>query len=158
MKKRIITLALALLLAVTVAAPALAADTTIGAGGGTGNTTMTYSVTSTYSVTIPEAVTLATATKTGTLTVSVAANAFIDYGKSIKIKLTTCDFELTNNDDDLTYTIKDGDDPIALNAVVLTHSAGTLTASSKALSLAVTDSAKYAGSYTDQITFTVSVE
>lgn len=66
---------------------------------------------------------------------------------------------MAEQDDTLAYTVKKGDSTVSVGGVVLTVSAGS-TEGSQSLSFILNDgqTAKYAGTYSGTVTFTVSVD
>ena len=165
MKKKLISLALVCAMVFALGATALARD------GGTqvdqdstdktGTMNVTYTVDPTYTVTIPASVTLG-----GTSTIGVS-NVNIGSGQKILVKLTAAantvsdtNFTVKTTDNaTATYQIKKGETALKLNDTAYEFSYdGTVHDGSGVLSFTVPTDAVYAGTYTDQLTFTISVE
>ena len=161
MKKTLALLA-ALLVAASSAASVSAVEI-ISAGSGT--TPLTYTVGSSYTVTIPEGITLAENIGTAESQVS-ATGVLLNEGKTLYVKISNAankiegkDFRLFTGDSTyLDYTIqkKDNDTNLKISDTVLEIPAGS-TSGSIALDIAAA-TATIAGTYTDTLTFAVSVE
>jgi hypothetical protein len=164
--KKTLSLGLALVLALSMAVPAFAADITVD--GGSGETVVTYGTSQGFTVTIPADFAIDTATKKATAKVS-AENVLIPYGKVLNVRVSGHDYtdkwelidtaEATNK---LTYTIgtSEGASDIVNHSVVLGVASGEAYGSevAKSLYFQVTDTLTKAGTYTDTLTFTVSVD
>lgn len=161
--KKLITLLLTAALAITAATTAFAADTTVvpGTNGSpspeTSTTNVTYTVNPSYTVTIPENVVLDSTTKSGTATVK-AENVTVAYGQSVKVALAT-DFTVnTAEGAALKYKVLTGNGvfPVRNGDPVLTVPSGR---GESTLTFKLDDNAEvvYSGTYTDRVTFTVSV-
>ena len=160
--KKLITLLLTAALAATAATTAFA-DTTVVPGTNsspspeTSTTNVTYTVNPSYTVTIPENVVLDSTTKSGTATVK-AENVTVAYGKKVKVALST-DFTVnTAEGAALKYKVLTGNgvSPVRNGDPVLTVPSGRGEAT---LTFKLDDNAEvvYSGTYTDRVTFTVSV-
>ncbi len=175
MKKRLITIALAAAMVLSVSATAFADDTTINQSSdpATGMTNVNYTVDSTYTVTIPASVTIGS----GNAATVSASSVVLEEGKELNVSITGTSgdddaFTVTNTpvsgegSDTLTYEVADSDSTsYTLNSEVLTVSASDATAGSGAsgsiglyYTLADGNTAKYAGEYTGTMTFTVSID
>lgn len=158
--KKIIALAIAIVMMAALAVPAFAAPTVLTNNPGTGNMTVTYAVTGEYTVTIPDAAVV----DSDDVTVSVAAGALLASGTQIKVTVSPSTgnaWTLVNSadeEDTLAYTIKNGENAIAVGGTVLTHAAGKTAATEVALSFDLVNAATKAGTYSQTITFTVAVE
>lgn len=164
--KKTLSLGLALVLALSMAVPAFAANITTD--GGTGSTVVTYGTDQGFTVTIPADFTIDAATKKATAEVK-AENVLIPYGQVLNVRVTGADYtdkwelideaEATNK---LTYTIgtTEGGNEIGNNSVVLDVESGEAYGSEveETLYFTVTDTLTKAGTYTDTLTFTVSVD
>ena len=160
--KKIITLALVSVMALSASATAFAADITQDSNPKTADTAVTFTVDPTYTVTIPATVTL---DKTGTetityekdLTITASAGVRLLQGESIKVTMDS-DFELTaaNTNTTLPYTVNVGDQDItATNNEVAKF---TTSASEQTSTLHFSASnPTYAGDYSDTVTFTIAV-
>ena len=147
--KKLLAIVLAALMIAACSVTAFAADTT----------TVTYEVQPTYTVSIPASVTLGDAAVTADVT---ASDVILESGKKIKVELTSASntasgstFNAKNGDSAVTYTIT-GDEAIAVGDTVATFTAN----GSKTLTFSAADksAATVAGSHTETLTFTVSVE
>ena len=147
--KKLLAIILAALMIAACSVTAFAADTT----------TVTYEVQPTYTVSIPASVTLSDADVTADVT---ASDVILESGKKIKVELTSASntasgstFNAKNGDSTVTYTIT-GDEAIAVGDTVATFTAN----GSKTLTFSAADksAATVAGSHTETLTFTVSVE
>ncbi len=145
------------LLAIIIAAVMIAACSVTAFAADT--TTVTYEVQPTYTVSIPASVTLSDADVTADVT---ASDVILESGKKIKVELTSASntasgstFNAKNGDSTVTYTIT-GDEAIAVGDTVATFTAN----GSKTLTFSAADksAATVAGSHTETLTFTVSVE
>ena len=126
-----------------------------------GTMNVTYSVNPTYTVTIPASVELG-----GTATLSTS-NVNLATGKKILVKLTGAANTVTGTNFTVktadaataTYQVKKGDTALALNDTAFEFAYdGTTKTGSGSLSFTEPTDAKFAGTYTDQLTFTISVE
>ena len=150
--KKIITLALAAAMLTATGITAFAADPT---------TDVTYEVAPVYTVVIPESVTLGDTAVTETIKIYGAdenSNVVIGKKQKVNVALTASanDFKVKTADgDEVAYTVNDK------NAVAdLTTVAECTAADGKkntTLTFAKTGTAAYAGTYTDTLTFTVSL-
>ena len=144
------------LLAIILAALMIAACTVTAFAD---TTDVSYNVDPSYRVAIPRSVTLSDAAVTADIT---ASNVILEDGKQIKVDLTAASntasgstFNAKNGDSTVTYTIT-GDKAIAVGDTVATFTAN----GSKTLTFSAADksAATVAGSHTETLTFTVSVE
>ena len=159
--KKLLAIALALVMVLSLSVTAFAADTSINQDTDpkTGTTNVTYTVNPTYTVTIPATVTL------GGAAVEVKAeNVVVDKGKQVVVKLTgTSDsgnaFKVTTTEGaELTYTVKKDGSAVALNDAVLTVNPTSGASGSVNLSFALAGTITYAGEYSGTVTLNVSVE
>lgn len=164
--KKSLSLILALLLTLVMAAPAWADDVSISAEGDIqGGTTLTYEVDPSFTVTIPDAVSLSKADGTGSSTVKVSAGVLIPFGEVLTVKVSSAQYgdssfrlKTAVTDDYLKYTIKLGaaTEALANNATVLTISEKNAADTTVTLNYAAETPTK-SGEYTDKLTFTVAV-
>jgi len=167
--KKVLTLALvgAMLTATGITAFATDIDQdAVKAGNNTGTMNVTYSVDPTYTVTIPASVTLGG--EPSTISVS---DVNLATGKKIVVKLT----DATNKDlvsgthfavktadatpATATYQVKKGTTVLDLNDTAYEFAYdGTTKTGSGDLTFTEPTDAMFAGTYTDQLTFTISVE
>ncbi|MBQ8806070.1 MAG: hypothetical protein IJZ68_06255 [Bacteroidaceae bacterium] len=157
--KKILSLVLALCLCLSLGVTAFAATVTEESAAQSANTTVTYGVEAGYTVTIPETVALNTEGK-GQATVS-AADVLLLAGKTLKVTVTGVD-ELVNTADNattLSYKIgkTEGAADVVDGTVVLSVAAGNATGSQN-LYFELTEDPTAAGTYSDTLTFTVTVE
>ena len=151
--KKILTLALVGAMLTATGITAFAADPT---------TDVTYEVAPVYTVVIPETVTLTDSGTTETISIYGATendNVVIGKGQKVNVALTASanDFKVKTADgDEVAYTVNDK------NAVAdLTTVAECTAAEGKKntdITFTKTGTAAYAGTYTDTLTFTVSLE
>ena len=122
-------------------------------------TTVSYEVQPTYTVTIPATVDLGDNDVTANID---ASDVLLETGKQIKVELTSASntasgstFNAKNGDSAVTYTIT-GDKAIAVGDTVATFTAD----GSKNLTFSAADksAATVAGTHTETLTFTISVE
>lgn len=166
--KKIIAGVLALAAAMAISPMSVFADTTINqdtAAPKTGTMNVTYSVNPTYTVTIPASVTLGDDSTISVSDVNLAT------GKKIVVKLT----DATNKDlvsgthfavktadatpATATYQVKKGTTVLDLNDTAYEFAYdGTTKTGSGDLTFTEPTDAMFAGTYTDQLTFTISVE
>lgn len=150
--KKIISLALAVMMIATMSVTAFAADNTLDNENKTGDVTIEYTQSESYVVIIPDSMTV------GTDKTVEADNIVIGYGKQLTVSVSSQNsWKLINNDDSLDYTLKIGDTAASANSTVLTAKSGETVSKTLSATLDDDQSAKYAGNYTDTLTFTVSV-
>lgn len=122
--------------------------------------TVEFVVAPTYTVTIPATVELGQ-----TATIS-AEDVIVEKGKQVEVKIASTSeaddsFKLrTRKGAEVTYTVEQGGQAVAVGETVLTVNPGTAHSGSTELTfVAPADgSIPYAGTYTGTVTFTVSVE
>lgn len=168
--KKIVTLLLTAALAVTAATTAFADEATTqinpGADGkpnpASNPILVTYTVAPSYTVTIPAKVTLTSQTKQVEATVK-AENVTIPKGQEVQVKLTS-DFTATYDADTtaakLTYAVTKPDSPKPLSGGETVLAVDSDTSADKCqtkLTFEIVGKAKYSGSYTGKVTFTVSL-
>ena len=161
--KKAITLALVAAMLTATGITAFAADTEVNQDTTppTGATTVNYQVDPAYTVVIPESVTLTDADVTAIIKIYGAdenSNVVIGKGQKVNVALTASanNFNVANTDGDtIAYTVNDK------NAVAdLTTVAECTAADGKKdtnITFTKTGTASYAGTYTDTLTFTVSL-
>lgn len=166
--KKILTLALASILAMSATVTAFAADINQDSAEKSGDIKVTYSVSPTYTVTIPEKVTL-----NETLEVS-AEDVVVEKGRQVEVSLsaTSVDdntFTLeTNEGAQLEYTVQkvtteDNEEirtDVKLNDTVLAVNPETSATGSTTLSFNAPSESqiKHAGDYSGYVTFNVAVK
>ena len=165
--KKMITLILAMTMALSVSATAFAADTTINqdtAEPKNGSTKVTYTVAPSYTVTIPATVTL-----DGSAVEVKAEGVKVNKNSQVVVKLTGTSYSgnafkvTTTEGAELAYTVKKGDTLVNIDDTVLSVNPDSATdgngaSGSTSLSFSLNDTIQYAGNYTGTVTFTVSVD
>ena len=159
--KKIITLALAAAMLSATGITAFAAPITANSNPKTGGTTVNYQVAPVYTVVIPESVTLGNTKVTEQIKIyGATANDNVVIGKKQKVNVALTasanDFKVKTADGEtIAYTVNDK------NAVAdLTTVAECTAADGKKdtnITFTKTGTAAYAGTYTDTLTFTVSL-
>ena len=161
--KQFLTCVLALMLVLSLAVPAFAAENTFVPSNNTDKSTnVTFNVDPTYTVTIPATVTLTKVDdgsykQDATIT---AADVRLLEGQTITVTLGS-DFKLTTGASgaiyELPYTVTVGDSTAAITtgATVATFTTDP-TEQSSTLHFAA-ENPKYAGNYSDTVTFTIAV-
>lgn len=159
--KKLLALFATISLMLAFSAPAFAANTTGG------NMALTYNVAASYTVTIPDAVTITNGS--GTQTVTVNARSLIPANESLKVKIASAThydaansrFRLKNavgTDIYLGYAITyPTNQTVALNTAFLTAIPGEVYAGKAVVLTFTSDTAESAGTYSDTLTFAVSV-
>ena len=160
--KKALTLALVAALLTATGITAYATDITANSNPKTGGTTVNYTVDPAYTVVIPESVTLGDTAVTEQIKIYGTTendNVVIGKGQKVNVALTASanNFNVANTDgDEVAYTVNDK------NAVAdLTTVAECTAAEGKKdtnITFTKTGTAAYAGTYTDTLTFTVSLE
>lgn len=161
--KKLISLLLTLCLLCGVVA---LADTTINQGSDdkTATTTVSYTIEAndSYTVTIPSSVTLTAGgnTLSSSMQIKLDATSFNVPRKQIVVKLTAAAMKLVDDtSNEIPYTITLNDTTVNVNDAVLTwHSSNAAKTAYAKLSFSATLDNQPAGSYSDTLTFTVSVE
>ena len=158
--KKAITLALVAALLTATGITAYATDITADSNPKTGGTTVNYTVNPAYTVVIPESVTLTDADVTATISIYGATaddNVVIGKKQKVNVALTASanNFNVANTDGDtIAYTVNDKNAVADLTTVA---ECAANTTSETELTFAKTGTAAYAGTYTDTLTFTVSL-
>lgn len=147
--KKILSFALVLAMVLTMSVAAFAAEITDGSG----SVDITYEVPDSYIVTIPDSMTVGADANVSVSDVIIASGNLLTV--SVSSEQYNDGWKLINGDDTVGYTLKmDGAD-IANNATVLTVKNGGTA--SQTLTTALSGTPIYSGSYTDTLTFSVSV-
>ena len=164
--RRFMAAVMALAMISTISPMSAFADTVINqdtAAPKTGTMNVTYSVDPTYTVTIPASVTLGNDSTISVSDVNLAT------GEKILVKLTAATNTVTGTNFTVqtadatpataTYQVKKGTTALALGdtAYEFAYDGETKTGSGD-LTFTVPTDAKFAGTYSDQLTFTISVE
>ena len=159
--KKILTLALAAAMLTATGITAFAAPITANSNPKTGGTYVTYAVDPVYAVVIPESVTLGDTAVTETIKIYGAdENSNVVIGKTQKVNValtaSTNGFNVKNADGEtIAYTVNDK------NAVADLTTVAECAAGAKQntdITFKKTGETKYAGTYTDTLTFTIGVE
>lgn len=164
--KKIVSVLLALVMALSLGVSAFATDVTVD-GSQSADTTVTYGLDSSYLVVIPESVVIDTNTHKGEATVS-AENVLLGYGETLNITVANAENEdkwylvdKTAADNTLEYTIgkTDGAADVTNESVVLSVAAGDKWNEKveQALYFELAEDVTKAGDYSDTLTFTVDV-
>lgn len=161
--KKMITLILAMTMALSVSATAFAAGIDQDSNPKTGSTEVTYTVAPSYTVTIPATVTL------GNSVTVEASGVKVAKGSQVVVKLTETSgtgnaFTVkTAEGAELKYNVKKGETLVNIDDTVLSVNPDSATdgngaSGSTSLSFSLNDTIQYAGTYTGTVTFTVSVD
>lgn len=162
--KKILSLALAAMMVVSMVPAAYATNITID-GNQTASTVVTYGLDEGYTVTIPDSVALNT-DGVGAATLS-ASNVIIASGKTLNVRISGADYvdawELIDQADAnnaVTYSIKKAGAEVKSGDVVLAAASGDNWNSSVSATLdfEITEAIAKSGSYKDTLTFTVSID
>lgn len=160
MKKRI-----CLLLALSLLCAGIAlADTNITTDGGTGSTTVTYTVPEPgtgYTVVIPASVAISQGETSTTMQISVGAGSTLESGKTLSVKLESSanSFQLKQGDNAITYAVKKDSQTVNAGDAVLSWTGDEAIPAAATLTMELTESTdgKTAGDYSDTLTFKLSV-
>lgn len=162
MKKRIcLLLALGLL-----CAGAALADTSITTDGGTGSTTVTYTVPEAqtgYTVIIPPSVSIPQGETSVTMQISVGADSTLESGKTLSVKLESSAnnfiLKLAGGSDTIGYKVEKDGQAVNAGDAVLSWKGGEAIPAATTLTMELTESTdgKTAGDYSDTLTFKLSV-
>lgn len=156
--KKIISIFLAMLMLLSISVPTLAAE--IREATGTGTTDVIYTVPSEYTVTIPEFIIPVKADEVPN-TYSVTANkVLLENGEEVKVTVSYDNVLTDKRGAELNYALYYEDNTeIVDEDTILTVDAGTPdgTASTNFISY-LTEDVRYAGVFTDIVTFNFSIE
>lgn len=147
--KKLLSLALILVMVLTMSITAFAAEITDGSG----SVDITYEVPNSYIVTIPDSMTIGTDANVSVSDVIITAGHLLTV--SVSSGQYNDGWKLINGDDTVGYTLKMDGAEIANNAAVLTVKTGDNV--SETLTTALSGTPIYSGNYTDKLTFHVSV-
>ena len=143
------------------------ADTNITTDGGTGETTITYTVPETpseFTVLIPPSVSILQGQTSTTMEISIAGDSTLaaDDTLSINLEKSANNFhlKLANGSDTIAYAVNKDGQPLSAGDTVLTWKSGESIPAPAKLTMAITENIeeKTAGDYTDTLTFTVVLE
>ncbi len=158
-------LCLLLTLSLLCAGVALA-DTEITTDGGTGSTTVTYTIPEAqtgYTVIIPPSVSILQGETSATMQISVGADSTLESGKTLSVKLESSannfSLKLAGGSDAIAYAVKKDSQSVNEGDVVLSWKGGEAIPAAATLTMELTESTdgKTAGDYSDTLTFKLSV-
>ena len=140
------------------------ADTNITTDGGTGSTTVTYTVPEPgtgYTVVIPASVAISQGETSTTMQISVGAGSTLESGKTLSVKLESSanSFQLKQGDNAITYAVKKDSQTVNAGDAVLSWTGDEAIPAAATLTMELTESTdgKTAGDYSDTLTFKLSV-
>lgn len=167
MKKKALSILLALALCGAMSTTAFAAEIDQDSDPKTGNTQVIFNVDPTYTITIPATITLAktdadsTVKYVGNGTLKANEGLRLLEDEKIEVRLTDCDYQLDTSATatyKLPYTVKAGTADITAdsNRVATFTTEENATEQTSELTFTAGDP-KYAGDYSDTVTFTIAV-
>ena len=142
------------------------ADTNITTDGGTGETTVTYTVPEAetgYIVVIPASVTIPEGETSATMQISVDKSSTLETGKTLSVTLESSangfKLQLADSSDSIAYTVKKDGQSLSAGSDVLSWKGGEAVPEAATLTMALDESTdgKTAGDYSDTLTFKLSV-
>ena len=142
------------------------ADTEITTDGGTGSTTVTYTVPEPgtgYTVVIPASVAILQGETSTTMQISVGAGSTLESGKTLSVKLESSannfSLKLAGGSDTIGYKVEKDSQNLSANDEVLSWTGGEVIPAAATLTMELTESTdgKTAGDYSDTLTFKLSV-
>lgn len=167
MKKKALSILLALALCGAMSTTAFAAEINPESDPKTGNTQVTFNVDPTYTITIPATITLAktdvddTVKYIGSGTLKANAGLRLLEDEKIEVRLTTCDYQLDTAATaayKLPYTVKAGTADITADSnLVATFTTENNATDQESLLTFTAGDPTYAGDYRDTVTFTIAV-
>ena len=154
-----------LLLALSLLCAGVAlADTEITTDGGTGSTTVTYTVPEPgtgYTVVIPASVAILQGETSATMQISIGTGSTLESGKTLSVKLESSanSFQLKQGDNAITYAVKKDSQTVNAGDAVLSWTGDEAIPAAATLTMELTESTdgKTAGDYSDTLTFKLSV-
>ena len=156
-----------LLLALSLLCAGVAlADTEITTDGGTGSTTVTYTVPepgTDFVVIIPPSVTIPQGGTSATMQISVGADSTLESGKTLSVKLESSannfSLKLAGGSDAIGYKVEKDNQAVNAGGEVLSWTGGEAIPAAATLTMALTESTggKTAGEYSDTLTFKLSL-
>lgn len=158
-------LCLLLTLSLLCAGVALA-DTSITTDGGTGSTTVTYTVPEAqtgYTVIIPPSVSIPQGETSATMQISIGADSTLESGKTLSVKLESSannfSLKLAGGSDTIGYKVEKDSQTVNAGDAVLSWKGGEVIPAAATLTMELTESTdgKTAGDYSDTLTFKLSV-
>ena len=142
------------------------ADTNITTDGGTGETTLTYTVPepeSNYTVIIPADVKFAEEQTSTTMQISVGADSTLESGKTLSVKLESSangfKLQLAEGSETISYKVEKDGQAVNASGDVLSWTGGQAIPEAATLTMELTEltDGKTAGDYSDTLTFKLSV-
>lgn len=142
------------------------ADTNITTDGGTGETTLTYTVPepeSNYTVIIPADVKFAEEQTSTTMQISIGTGSTLESGKTLSVKLESSannfSLKLAGGSDTIGYKVEKDSQAVNAGNAVLSWTGGEVIPAAATLTMELTESTdgKTAGDYSDTLTFKLSV-
>ena len=158
-------LSLLLTLSLLYAGVALA-DTEITTDGGTGSTTVTYTVPEAgtgYTVIIPASVNIPQGDTSTTMQISIGTGSTLESGKTLSVKLESSannfSLKLAGGSDTIGYKVEKDSQAVNAGNAVLSWTGGEVIPAAATLTMELTESTdgKTAGDYSDTLTFKLSV-
>ena len=156
-----------LLLALSLLCAGVAlADTEITTDGGTGSTTVTYTVPEPgtgYTVVIPASVAIPQGETSTTMQISVGADSTLESGKTLSVKLESSangfKLQLAEGSETISYKVEKDGQAVNASGDVLSWTGGQAIPEAATLTMELTESTdgKTAGDYSDTLTFKLSV-
>lgn len=156
-----------LLLALSLLCAGIAlADTNITTDGGTGSTTVTYTVPEPgtgYTVIIPASVAIPQGGISTTMQISIGTGSTLESGKTLSVQLESSanNFSLkqAGGSDAIAYAVKKDSQAVNAGDAVLSWKGGEAIPAATTLTMELTESTdgKTAGDYSDTLTFKLSV-
>lgn len=142
------------------------ADTEITTEGGTGETTVNYTVPepgTEFVVIIPPSVTIPQGETSATMQISVGAGSTLESGKTLSVKLESSannfSLKLAGGSDTIGYKVEKDSQAVNAGDDVLSWTGGEVIPAAATLTMELTESTdgKTAGDYSDTLTFKLSV-
>ena len=156
-----------LLLALSLLCAGVAlAGTEITTDGGTGSTTVTYTVPEAqtgYTVIIPPSVSIPQGETSATMQISIGTGSTLESGKTLSVKLESSannfSLKLTGGSDTIGYKVEKDSQAVNAGGEVLSWTGGEAIPAAATLTMALTESTggKTAGEYSDTLTFKLSL-
>lgn len=156
-----------LLLALSLLCAGIAlADTNITTDGGTGSTTVTYTVPEPgtgYTVVIPASVAILQGETSATMQISIGTGSTLESGKTLSVKLESSannfSLKLAGGSDAISYKVEKDSQAVNAGNAVLSWTGGEVIPAAATLTMELTESTdgKTAGDYSDTLTFKLSV-
>ena len=142
------------------------ADTEITTEGGTGETTVNYTVPepgTEFVVIIPPSVTIPQGETSATMQISVGTGSTLESGKTLSVKLESSannfSLKLAGGSDTIGYKVEKDSQAVNAGDDVLSWTGGEVIPAAATLTMELTESTdgKTAGDYSDTLTFKLSV-